>query len=183
MISEKSVSTAKQEKRFSNLNLARINRIEKLHNSADFSNLKYQCKDLYKNSNLTYWRTNYFGWDKVKQNKNSLHRKKPNGFWLKFEWYKYKRSNEQKSQIENNASLSDVREEVIKFYKHYFTMIFTARYDAAHGKGLKIILPKQMLPRLPTAHGQVKASNTSENLLNKILEIIYSLYQAKCITI
>ena len=54
MISEKSVSTAKQEKRFSNLNLARINRFEKLHNSTDFSNLKYQCKDLYKNSNLTY---------------------------------------------------------------------------------------------------------------------------------
>ena len=36
-----------------------------------------------------------------------------------------------------------------------------------------------MLPRLPIALAQVKASNTSENLLNKIKQIIYSLYRAK----
>ena len=39
-----------------------------------------------------------------------------------------------------------------------------------------------MLQRLPIALEQVKAGNTSENLLNKILKIIYSLYQAKEIT-
>ena len=39
-----------------------------------------------------------------------------------------------------------------------------------------------MLPRLPIALAQVKAGNTSENLLNEIREIIYSLYQAKEIT-
>ena len=44
------------------------------------------------------------------------------------------------------------------------------------GKGLKILTPKQMLQRLTIAIAQVKAGNTSENLLN---EIIYSLYQAK----
>ena len=36
-----------------------------------------------------------------------------------------------------------------------------------------------MLQRLPIALGQVKSSNTSENLLNEIKEIIYSLYRAK----
>ena len=36
-----------------------------------------------------------------------------------------------------------------------------------------------MLQRLPIALAQVKASNTSENLLNKIKQIIYSLYRAK----
>ena len=35
---------------------------------------------------------------------------------------------------------------------------------------------------LPTALAQVKAGNTSENLLNEIRQIIYSLYQAKKIT-
>ena len=35
---------------------------------------------------------------------------------------------------------------------------------------------------LPIALGQVQAGNTSENLLNEILQIIYSLYQAKEIT-
>ena len=44
------------------------------------------------------------------------------------------------------------------------------------GKGLKILIPKQMLQRLPTALAQVKAGNTSENLLNEIRQIIYSLY-------
>ena len=47
---------------------------------------------------------------------------------------------------------------------------------------LKIISPKQMLQRLPIAHVQVKIGNTSENLLNDIRQIIYSLYQATEIT-
>ena len=36
-----------------------------------------------------------------------------------------------------------------------------------------------MLQRLPIAPAQVKTGNTSENLLNKIKQIIYSLYQEK----
>ena len=47
---------------------------------------------------------------------------------------------------------------------------------------LKILTPKQMLQRLPIALAQVKAGNTSENLLNEIRQIIYSLYRAKEIT-
>ena len=39
-----------------------------------------------------------------------------------------------------------------------------------------------MLQRLPIALAEVKAGNTSENLLTKIRQIIYSLYQAKEIT-
>ena len=42
--------------------------------------------------------------------------------------------------------------------------------------------PKQMLQRLPVPLAQVKASNTSENLLNEIRPIQYSLNQAKQIT-
>ena len=47
---------------------------------------------------------------------------------------------------------------------------------------LKILTPKQMLQRLPIAVAQVKAGNASENLLNEIRQIIYSLYRAKEIT-
>ena len=36
-----------------------------------------------------------------------------------------------------------------------------------------------MLQRLALAVAQVKARNTSESLLNKIHQLIYSLYQAK----
>ena len=39
-----------------------------------------------------------------------------------------------------------------------------------------------MLKRLPIALAQVKADNNSENLLNEIRQIIYSLYQSKEIT-
>ena len=35
------------------------------------------------------------------------------------------------------------------------------------GKGLKIVTRKQMFQRLPIVPAQVKADNTSENLLNK----------------
>ena len=40
----------------------------------------------------------------------------------------------------------------------------------------------QKLQRLPIALAQVRAGNTSENLLNEIRQIIYSPYQAKEIT-
>ena len=39
-----------------------------------------------------------------------------------------------------------------------------------------------MLQSLPIAHAPVKAGNNSENLLNEIRQIIYSLYQSKEIT-
>ena len=39
-----------------------------------------------------------------------------------------------------------------------------------------------MTQRLPIALAQVKAGNTSVNLLNEIRQIIYSLYRAKEIT-
>ena len=47
---------------------------------------------------------------------------------------------------------------------------------------MEILTPKQMLQRLAIALAQVKADNTSENLLNEIRQIIYSLYRATEIT-
>ena len=47
---------------------------------------------------------------------------------------------------------------------------------------LKILTPKEGLQILPIAVAEVKAGNTSENLLNEIRKIIYSFYQAKEIT-
>ena len=40
------------------------------------------------------------------------------------------------------------------------------------GKGLKILSRKQMLQRLPLALAEVKAGNTSENLLNEVRQIV-----------
>ena len=53
---------------------------------------------------------------------------------------------------------------------------------ANEGEGLKILIPNQMLKRLPIALAQVKAGNNSESLLKEIRQIVYSLYQSKEIT-
>ena len=49
-------------------------------------------------------------------------------------------------------------------------------------KGIKILTLKQTPLRLTIALAQVKASHTSENLLNEIRQIIYSLHREKEVT-
>ena len=45
-----------------------------------------------------------------------------------------------------------------------------------------MLTAKQTLQRLPVALAQVKVGDTSEDLLNEIRQIIYSLFRAKIIT-
>ena len=54
-----------------------------------------------------------------------------------------------------------------------------AKYEGKYGKILKILTPKQRLEKLTIVLAQVKAGNTSEDSLNEIRQIIYSLYRAK----
>ena len=97
-----------------------------------------------------------------------------------------KKSLEQKEVTNNLERFYISREEVIDFFRDYVEMSSDARYKSKQsetkGKELKIVTPKQMLRRLPIAVAQVKAGNNSENLLNKIRQIIYSLCQSKEIT-
>ena len=82
--------------------------------------------------------------------------------------------------------LYKARNEAIKFYDDYSSVMSEAKYKAKQNEtkvtGLKILTPKQMLQRLPIALAQVKAGNNSESLLNEIRQIVYSLYQSKQIT-
>ena len=57
-----------------------------------------------------------------------------------------------------------------------------AKCKTKYGEGLKILTPKQILQRSPIALAQVKAGNASENLLNEIRQIVYSLCQEKEVT-
>ena len=75
-----------------------------------------------------------------------------------------------------------MKEKIIDFFRDYSLLLSEAKHKAKYGRGLKILTPVQMLQRLPIALAQVKAGNTSENLLNEIRQIIYSMYQAKEIT-
>ena len=85
--------------------------------------------------------------------------------------------------IDNLEKFYSSRKEVINFFRDYIEMLSDANYHAKQnktkGKGLKILTTKQMLQRLPIALVQVKDGNNSENLLNEIRQIVYSLYQSK----
>ena len=86
--------------------------------------------------------------------------------------------------LDNLNNFYEAREMVLNGFK---SKIFLTKstgkclFNTDNSK-LKILTPKQMLQRLPIALAQVKAGSSSENLLNKIRQIIYSLYQSKEIT-
>ena len=88
--------------------------------------------------------------------------------------------------LENLFNLFEGRERVLNVFD---SKIFPIKIEGtgfsdkvSNHSNLKILTPKQKLQRLPIALTQVKACNTSENSLNEIRQIIYSLYRAKEIT-
>ena len=58
------------------------------------------------------------------------------------------------------------REAIIKLFDDYFEILSKAKHASLHGKGLKILTPKQMVQRLLIALAQVKAGNIPKKLLN-----------------
>ena len=76
----------------------------------------------------------------------------------------------------------NAREIDIKLFDDYSTIVSEAKHASFHGKKLKILTSKQIIHRLAIALAQIKAGNTSENLLNEIPQIICHLYRAKEIT-
>ena len=92
------------------------------------------------------------------------------------------KSKEQKSTLENIKFLYESRKAVIKLFDEYSLTASEIKHKGKYGEGIKILTPKKMLQRLPIALAQVKSGSTSENLLNKIRQITYSLYREKEIT-
>ena len=81
---------------------------------------------------------------------------------------------ELKKEVLNSAlALLEGRDMV---YKAFQRGIFLRPEESQEGEGLKILTPNQMLKRLPIALAQMKAVNNSENFLNEIRQIAYSLY-------
>ena len=77
------------------------------------------------------------------------------------------RLKKQKSTLYNIEILYKARNEAIIFYDDY-SLMSEAKNKATKGTGLKMLIPKQMLQRLPIALAQVKAGNSSESLLGKL---------------
>ena len=70
---------------------------------------------------------------------------------------------------------SKPRQKMLKIY-NYLGEIFNGQTE---GKGLKTLTSYQILSRLPITLAQLKAGNNSENLKNKIWQLLYSLYRSK----
>ena len=65
---------------------------------------------------------------------------------------------------------------------NYDKITSEVKFKATEGKDLKVLMFKQMLQRPLIAPPTVKACNASDNLLNEVRQIFYSMYQAQEIT-
>ena len=71
-------------------------------------------------------------------------------------------------KTKNSDEIVDIVENIFKFNK-----------QKQEGHGLRILMPSQMLSRLPISLAQLKAGNNSEKLNNEIRQLFYSLYRSK----
>ena len=98
--------------------------------------------------------------------------------------WRQEKKQEKEIVLENLYNFSEARENILDTFE---SKIFSTKSKCAdilnpNLSRLKILTHKQMLQRLLIALAQVKAGNNSENLLNEIRQIVYSLYQSKQIT-
>ena len=80
------------------------------------------------------------------------------------------------------SSLVQGREMVLTAFKSGIFQVSKKSQEgegAKEGERIKILIPNQMLKRLPIAPAQIKAGNNLESVLNEIRQIVYSLYRSK----
>ena len=78
---------------------------------------------------------------------------------------------EEEKEIEEPSEIVDVVKKTLKFNK-----------QKKQGQGRQILTPDQMLSRLPISLAQLKAGNNSQELKNKIRQLLHSLYRSKKLT-
>ena len=81
--------------------------------------------------------------------------------------------NQPKCALHHIETLWKARNTVINFFDDSFSVVSETIYKTMHAEVTKILTTKQMLQKLPLALAQVKAGNTSKNLLNETRQIIY----------
>ena len=185
-IEGKSNNQSKSKNIFNNLIKERENIMNKLYESVDMNNLYFKYVGNTKDVNFYEFMDSKELFNKIKNNQIKFDDalKKQKQFLNKLNDVNVgKKTPEQKKVITNLENFYKSREEVFNFFKYYTKMNINSNYkakqDETKGTGLKILISKQMLQRLPIALAQVKAGNNSESLLNEIRKIVYSLYQSK----
>ena len=167
----------------------RMNEILKIRKKIDYDNLIYNFKGNTDPINIAKFEGPIYIYDDMKNGKTTLQQieKQQKDFKkelneLTSENPKHK-SDDQLYIIENVKNLYNSRQKVINLLNDYSKIrseaIYKGKQNETKGTGLKILTTKQTLRRFPIALAQVKAGKNSENLLNKIGQIIYSLCQSK----
>ena len=163
--------------------------MNKLYDSVDYNNLKFEYVSRAKDVSFYEYRDSKELFNAIRDGKIGFSetKNKQDDFLNKLTNIKIGRKTPEQEKIINNIERFYLsRQEVINFFRDYTEMLSDANYRAKQNEtketGLKMLTPKQMLKRLPIALAQVKVGNNSQNLLNEIRQIIYSLYQSKEIT-
>ena len=160
----------------------RLDKIEELNNKIDYDNLKYVVeKSGVKKDSVEYDFNNIKDpitfLNDIKEGKITIQEakdKQENYYNYLNKIRKGKKSANQKRTLANINILFNARDNAIKFYEDYSSMILEAKRLAKQEEtGLKILAPNQMLKRLPIALAQIKAGINSESLLNEIRQIVY----------
>ena len=74
-------------------------------------------------------------------------------------------------KIKNRNHMLEIFERIL-----YFNQLNEA------GQGIKILIPSQMISRLPISLAQLKAGNNSEKLKNEIRQLLHPLHRSKKLT-
>ena len=67
------------------------------------------------------------------------------------------KSKEQKGALKDIKLLQESREAIIELLNEYCSIASETKHKAKYGEGLKILTPKEIVQRLPSALAQVKA--------------------------
>ena len=173
---------SKEKKFFKDIYNKRLNEIEELNNIIDCDNLKYVVEKSGEKYRFNKIKDPITFLNDIKEGQISIQEAKGQ----QQNYYNYlntigkgNKSANQKRTLANINILFNARDNAIKFYEDYSSMIFEARKLAREqeGGGLKILTPNQMLKRLLIAIAQIKAGNNSETR-----RIVYYLYRSKKIT-
>ena len=178
---------SKEREIFKDIYNKRLDKIEELSNKIDYNDLKYVTINNNTTHNFSDITDPITFLNEIKNGKLSLEEAKTiQQYYLEYLNIirKGNKNAEQRKTLANINILYSARNNAIKFIEDYDSMILEAKKLAREqeGTGLKILIPNQMLKRLPKALAQIKAGNNSESLLNEIRQIVYSLYRSKEIT-
>ena len=83
-----------------------------------------------------------------------------------------KEMSEEEGKIEKPDKIIEIVEKILMFNEQ----------QQEEGKVLKILMPNQMLSRLPISLAELQAGNNSQKVENEISQLLYSLYCSKNMT-